>query len=53
MANTKMTKRKDVVGESLSHPDSSDDKIQQNEGNGDLVDDSLAHVHRKCDKLMA
>ena len=53
MVNTKMTKRKDVEGESLPHPDSSDDELPQNEGNGDLVDDSLMHVHRKCDKLMA
>ena len=48
-----MTKRKDVEGESLPHPDSSDDELPQNEGNGDLVDDSLAHVHGKCNKLMA
>ena len=54
MANTKRTKRKDVVGESSLHPDSdSSDKLPQNEGNGDLVIDSLVHVHEKCDSLMA
>ena len=44
MANTEMTKRKDLEWESLPHPDSSDDELPQNEGNGDLVDDSLVHV---------
>ena len=54
MANTKRTKRKDVVGESSPHPDSdSGDELPQNEGNGDLVIDSLIHVHEKCDSLMA
>ena len=53
MANTKRTKRKDVEGESSPHPDSdSRDKLPQNEGNGDLVIDSLIHVHEKCDSLM-
>ena len=53
MANTKRTKRKDVVGESSPHPDSdSSDELPQNEGNGDLVIDSLIHVHEKCDSLM-
>ena len=54
MANTKRTKRKDVVGESSPHPHSdSGDELPQNEGNGDLVIDSLIHVHEKCDNLMA
>ena len=57
MANTKRTKRKDVEGESSPHPDSwhpdSGDELPQNEGNGDLVVDSLIHVHGKCDSLMA
>ena len=54
MANTKRTKRKDVEGESSPHPDSdSGDELPQNEGNGDLVIDSLIHVHEKCDSLMA
>ena len=54
MANTKRTKRKDVEGESSPHPDSdSSNELPQNEGNGDLVIDSLIHVHEKCDSLMA
>ena len=54
MANTKRTKRKDVEGESSPHPDSdSGDELPQNEGNGDLVINSLIHVHEKCDSLMA
>ena len=54
MANTKRTKRKDVEGESSPHPDSdSSNELPQNEGNGDLVTDSLIHVHEKCDSLMA
>ena len=54
MTNTKRTKRKDVEGESSPHPDSdSSDKLPQNEGNGDLVINSLIHVHEKCDSLMA
>ena len=53
MANTKRTKRKDVEGESSPHPDSdSGDKLPQNEGNGDVMIDSLIHVHEKCDSLL-
>ena len=53
MANTKRTKRKDAEGESFPHPDSdSRDELPQNEGNGDLVIDSLIHVHEKCDSLL-
>ena len=53
MANTKRTKRKDVEGDSSSHPDSdSGDELPQNEGNGDLVINSLIHIHEKCDSLL-
>ena len=31
----------------------SDSELPQNQGNGDLVDDDLSHVHDKCDSLMA
>ena len=42
-----------MEGESSPHPDSdSGDKLPQNEGNGDLVIDSLIYVHEKCDSLM-
>ena len=35
------------------HPDSdSRNELPQNEGNGDLVIDSLIHVHEKCDSLL-
>ena len=56
MANTKLTKRKE---EGDAQPDESgsdsDSELPQNQGNGDLVDDSydLSHVHDKCDSLMA
>ena len=52
MPNTKVMKRKDVERESPSHPDSSDDELPPNVGNGDLVEE-LVHVHEKCDHLMA
>ena len=53
MANTKRMKRKDVEGESSPHPDSdSEDKLPQNEGNGDVVINSLIHIHEKCDSLL-
>ena len=53
MANTKRTKRKDAEGESSPHPDSdSGDELPQNEGNGDLVIDSLIHVHETGDSLL-
>ena len=48
-----MTKRKDVERESPPHPDSSDDELPPNIGNGDLVEEELLHVHEKCDDLMA
>ena len=54
MANTKLTKRKE---EGDAQPDGSgsdsDTELPQNQGNGDLVDDDLSHVHDKCDSLMA
>ena len=53
MPNTKVTKRKDVERESLPHPDSSDDELPPNVGNGNLVEEELVHVHEKCDHLMA
>ena len=53
MPNTKVTKRKDVERESSPYPDSSDDKLPPNVGNGDLVEEELVHVHEKCDDLMA
>ena len=35
------------------HPDSdSGDELPQNEGNGDVVINSLIHVHEKCDSLL-
>ena len=53
MANTKRTKRKDMEGEPSPHPDSdSGDKLPQNEGNGDIVVDSLIHVCEKCNSLL-
>ena len=53
MANTKRTKRKEVKGEPSPHPDSdSGGKLPQNEGNGDIVVDSLIHVHEKCNSLL-
>ena len=52
MPNTKVTKRKDVERETPPHPDSSDDELPPNVGNGDLVEE-LLHVHEKCDDLMA
>ena len=52
MPNTKLTKRKDVERESLPHPDSSDDELPPNVGNGNLVEEELVHVHEKCDHLM-
>ena len=48
-----MTKRKDVERESPPHPDSSDDELPPNVGNGNLVEEELVHVHEKCDHLMA
>ena len=53
MPYTKVTKRKDVERDSLPHPDSSDDELPPNVGNGNLVEDELVHVHEKCDHLMA
>ena len=53
MPNTKVMKRKDVERESPPHPDSSDDELPPNVGNGDLVEEELLHVHEKCDDLMA
>ena len=53
MANTKRMKRKDVEGESSPHPNSdSGDELPQNEGNGDVVIDSLVYVNEKCDSLL-
>ena len=53
MANTKRTKRKEVEGEPSPQPDSdSRGKLPQNEGNGDIVVDSLIHVHEKCNSLL-
>ena len=52
MPNTKVMKRKDVERESPPHPNSSDDELPPNVGNGDLVEE-LVHVHEKCDDLMA
>ena len=53
MANTKRTKRKDMEGETFPNPDSdSGDELPQNEGNGDLVVNSLIHVHEKCNSLL-
>ena len=53
MPNTKVKKRKDVERESLPHPDSSDDELPPNVGNGNLIEGELVHVHEKCDHLMA
>ena len=53
MPNTKVTKRKDVERESPPHPDSSDDDLPPNVGNGNLVEEELVLVHEKCDHLMA
>ena len=53
MANTKRTKRKKVEGESSPHPDSdSGGELPQNEGNGDIVVDSLIHIQEKCNSLL-
>ena len=53
MANTKRTKRKEVEGEPSPYPDSnSRGELPQNEGNGDIVVDSLIHVHEKCNSLL-
>ena len=53
MSNTKVMKRKDVERESPPHPDSSDDELPPNVGNGDLLGEELLHVHEKCDDLIA
>ena len=53
MPSTKVTKRKDVERGSSPHPDSSDDELPPNVGNGNLVEEELVHVHEKCDHLMA
>ena len=53
MANTKLTKRKEVGDtQQVKSGSDSESELPQNQGNGDLVDD-LSHVHDKCDNLMA
>ena len=53
MPNTKVMKRKDVERESSPHPGFSNDDLPPNVGNGNLVEEELVHVHKKCDHLMA
>ena len=56
MANTKITKRKHSAN--TTQVDSDSDSVPElplNQGNGDMVEelDELAHIHEKCDNLMA
>ena len=58
MANTKQTKRKqEGNAQQVESGSDSESKLPQNQGNGDLVNDSsvddLSHVHERCDDLMA
>ena len=56
MANTKLTKRKNFANTMQTDSDSDlEPKLPLNQGNGDLVEESdeLAHIHEKCDNLMA
>ena len=56
MANTKITKRKHSANTAQADSDSdSEPELPLNQGNGDMVEESdeLAHIHEKCDKLMA
>ena len=56
MANTKITKRKHSANTMQTDSDSdSEPELPLNQGNGDMVEESdeLAHIHEKCDNLMA
>ena len=56
MANTKITKRKHNADTAQADSDSdSEPELPLNQGNGDMVEESdeLAHIHEKCDNLMA
>ena len=56
MANTKLTKRKNCANTMQMDSDSdSEPELPLNQGNGDMVEESdeLAHIHEKCDNLMA
>ena len=56
MANTKITKRKHSANTMQVDSDSdSEPELPLNQGNGDMVEESdeLAHIHEKCDNLMA
>ena len=56
MANTKITKRKHSANTVQVDSDSdSEPELPLNQGNGDMVEESdeLAHIHEKCDNLMA
>ena len=56
MANTKLTKRKNCANTVQTDSDSdSEPELPLNQGNGDMVEESdeLAHIHEKCDNLMA
>ena len=56
MANTKLTKRKNCANTTQTGSDSDlEPELPLNQGNGDMVEESeeLAHVHEKCDNLMA
>ena len=56
MANTKITKRKHSANTVQVDSDSdSEPELPLNQGNGNMVEESdeLAHIHEKCDNLMA
>ena len=56
MANTKITKRKNCANTTQMDSDSdSEPELPLNQGNGNMVEeaDELAHIHEKCDDLMA
>ena len=56
MANTKLTKRKNCANTMQTDSDSDlEPELPLNQGNGDMVEESdeLAHIHEKCDNLMA
>ena len=56
MANTKLTKRKNCANTMQMDSDSDlEPELPLNQGNGDMVEESdeLAHIHEKCDNLMA
>ena len=56
MANTKITKRKHSADTVQADSDSDlEPELPLNQGNGDMVEESdeLAHIHEKCDNLMA